>query len=140
MNDATSRELAAWIIEAGLTGADEPDLLRRFCERAVAGGIPIVRAIERAFAGSDTSKIESQHCAPDPGQPLRSLIHRLGVHGASELGMRVREDNHGTRRSIGFPAFGHIEQGFQTARRSDQISDGWHGRIRRRSAQSVLVG
>ena len=93
-----------------------------------------------ALAAADTPEVEPQDRAADARERLGRAEHRLGVHGASELGMRVREDDRGTRRSIGFPAFGHIEQGFQTARRSDQISDGWHGRIRRRSAQSVLVG
>ena len=35
---------AAWVTAAGLTGAPELDLLRGFCERAVASGIPIRRA------------------------------------------------------------------------------------------------
>jgi adenylate cyclase len=35
---------AAWAIQAGLAGAQELDLLRGFCERAVAIGLPIARA------------------------------------------------------------------------------------------------
>ena len=35
---------AAWVTEAGLAGAPELDLLRGFCERAVAAGLPISRA------------------------------------------------------------------------------------------------
>src|SRR4051812_3359731 len=35
---------AAWAIQAGLAGAPELDLLRGFCERAVATGLPIARA------------------------------------------------------------------------------------------------
>jgi adenylate cyclase len=45
MNDAASSDLSAWIVESGLIGASESDLLRGFCERAIADGIPIVRAI-----------------------------------------------------------------------------------------------
>ena len=35
---------AAWVTQAGLAGAAELDLLRGFCERAVAAGLPIARA------------------------------------------------------------------------------------------------
>jgi adenylate cyclase len=35
---------AAWVTQAGLAGAPELDLLRGFCERAVAAGLPIGRA------------------------------------------------------------------------------------------------
>jgi adenylate cyclase len=35
---------AAWVIQAGLAGVPELDLLRGFCERAVATGLPIARA------------------------------------------------------------------------------------------------
>ena len=33
----------AWVTQAGLSGAPELDLLRGFCERAVAAGLPISR-------------------------------------------------------------------------------------------------
>ena len=46
---------AAWVMEAGLTGASELDLLRGFCERVVATGVPITRA--RILVG---------HVAPGP--------------------------------------------------------------------------
>ncbi len=38
MNDASVREIGAWVTAAGLAGASEPELLRGFCERAVAAG------------------------------------------------------------------------------------------------------
>src|SRR5215470_9935228 len=38
------REIAAWTTDAGLAGLAEGELLRGFCERAVAAGIPIARA------------------------------------------------------------------------------------------------
>src|SRR3954447_22550501 len=37
-------DAAAWVIQAGLAGVPELDLLRGFCERAVATGLPIARA------------------------------------------------------------------------------------------------
>lgn len=33
-----------WVTEAGLAGASEPDLLKGFCERLVAAGLPLARA------------------------------------------------------------------------------------------------
>ena len=45
MNSAQFAELAAWITEAGLSGQSEIVTLTGFCERAVAFGLPIARAI-----------------------------------------------------------------------------------------------
>ena len=45
MNDAPATEVGAWVTAAGLAGATEPDLLRGFCERAVAAGLPLARAV-----------------------------------------------------------------------------------------------
>ena len=45
MNDASATEIGAWVTAAGLAGATEPDLLRGFCERAVAAGLPLARAV-----------------------------------------------------------------------------------------------
>jgi adenylate cyclase len=44
MNDASATEIGAWVTAAGLAKASEPDLLRGFCERAVAAGLPLARA------------------------------------------------------------------------------------------------
>lgn len=45
MNDASVTEIGAWVTTAGLAGAVEPDLLRGFCERLAAAGLPLVRAL-----------------------------------------------------------------------------------------------
>lgn len=45
MGAAWTRSIASWIIEAGLAGSSEPDLLREFSERLIEAGIPIVRAM-----------------------------------------------------------------------------------------------
>ena len=45
MNDASATEIGAWVTAAGLAGAAEPDLLRGFCERAVAARLPLARAL-----------------------------------------------------------------------------------------------
>jgi adenylate cyclase len=45
MNDASATEIGAWVTAAGLAGAAEPELLRGFCERAAAAGVPLARAL-----------------------------------------------------------------------------------------------
>jgi adenylate cyclase len=45
MNDTSATEIGAWVTAAGLAGAIEPELLRGFCERAVAAGLPLARAL-----------------------------------------------------------------------------------------------
>ena len=45
MNDASAKEIGAWVTAAGLAGATEPELLRGFCERAVVTGLPLTRAV-----------------------------------------------------------------------------------------------
>jgi adenylate cyclase len=38
-------EIGAWVVETGLAGGSETDLLQGFCERAVAAGLPLARSI-----------------------------------------------------------------------------------------------
>ena len=45
MDDVATHDLTAWATAAGLAGTPEPDLLRGFCERATAAGLPLARAI-----------------------------------------------------------------------------------------------
>jgi adenylate cyclase len=45
MTEAEIADLAAWIADAGLAGRPETALLAGFCERAVACGAPLVRAV-----------------------------------------------------------------------------------------------
>jgi adenylate cyclase len=45
MDDKQFAELGAWIAEAGLAGESETALLSGFCERAVAFGMPLARAM-----------------------------------------------------------------------------------------------
>src|ERR1700731_3813537 len=44
MNDASFNELAAWLTQAGLAGTSETDIVSGFCDRCVAGGLPLGRA------------------------------------------------------------------------------------------------
>jgi adenylate cyclase len=44
MGSTQAAAIARWATEAGLAGAAEPELLRGFCERLVAEGVPLTRA------------------------------------------------------------------------------------------------
>jgi adenylate cyclase len=43
MDAAQVAGIARWVTEAGLAGAAEPELLRGFCERLAAAGLPVAR-------------------------------------------------------------------------------------------------
>ena len=45
MDASAKADIATWVIESGLGGTAEPDMLRGFCERVVAAGIPVIRAV-----------------------------------------------------------------------------------------------
>jgi adenylate cyclase len=45
MTEAEIAKLATWLAKAGLEGRSETALVEGFCGRAVAGGLPLVRAI-----------------------------------------------------------------------------------------------
>jgi adenylate cyclase len=72
----SSAEISAWIIEAGLAGLPEPDLLRGFCERAVAIGLPLTRA---------TVGIDTLHPIHE-GRIFRWHRHRTDLSPISEYG------------------------------------------------------
>jgi adenylate cyclase len=44
MNEAFFAELSAWLTQAGLAGTPETDIVNGFCERCVAGDLPVARA------------------------------------------------------------------------------------------------
>jgi adenylate cyclase len=45
MNDAVLVELPAWLTQAGLAGTSEIEIVSGFCERCVAAGLPVARAL-----------------------------------------------------------------------------------------------
>jgi adenylate cyclase len=45
MNDAVFTELSAWLTQAGLAGTSEIEIVSGFCERCVAAGVPVARAL-----------------------------------------------------------------------------------------------
>jgi adenylate cyclase len=45
MNETSFGELPAWLIHAGLAGTSESDIVSGFCDRCVAAGLPLARAL-----------------------------------------------------------------------------------------------
>ena len=45
MNETFFTELSAWLTQAGLAGTPETDIVSGFCDRCVAAGIPLARAL-----------------------------------------------------------------------------------------------
>ena len=45
MNEALFGELPAWLTEAGLAGTPETEIVSGFCDRCVAAGLPLARAL-----------------------------------------------------------------------------------------------
>jgi adenylate cyclase len=108
MLDARFLPVIAWIAEAGLAGRREIGLLQGFCERAVAAGLPLTRAVigvdtlhpvleGRVFewhrdAGAPT-QAEYGRLDPDSSEEkwLHSPFHRLYESGETMLRLRLRD-------------------------------------------------
>src|SRR5262249_41625370 len=45
VNEAFFVDLSAWLTQAGLAGASETDIVSGFCDRCVAAGLPLARAL-----------------------------------------------------------------------------------------------
>jgi adenylate cyclase len=110
MNDAQFAELAAWITEAGLAGQNETTTLTGFCERAVAFGLPLARAMiladtlhpmyeGRAFRWNrdkeTTVLTEYGRTEEDLGRWLRSPFFHLEQSGEAILRRRLIPESQG---------------------------------------------
>jgi len=104
MDDAQFVELSAWITEAGLAGQSEAAILAGFCEREVARGLPLARALVlidtlhpiyegRAFrwtrAQKETTLTEYGRSDDDVTRWQRSPFYRLEESGESLLRRRL---------------------------------------------------
>jgi adenylate cyclase len=45
VNEAIFAELSEWLTQAGLAGMSETDIVSGFCDRCVAAGLPLARAL-----------------------------------------------------------------------------------------------
>src|SRR5919109_402760 len=104
MDNAHFEELSAWITEAGLAGQSETAILAGFCEREVARGLPLARALVlidtlhpiyegRAFrwtrAQKETTLTEYGRSDDDLSRWQRSPFYRLEESGESLLRRRL---------------------------------------------------
>lgn len=110
MNEAQMAELTAWITEAGLAGHDEISTLTGFCERAVAFGLPLARAIiladtlhpmyqGRAFRWNrdkeTTVLTEYGRTEEDLGRWMRSPFFYLEESGETMIRRRLTSESQG---------------------------------------------
>src|ERR1043166_2778031 len=110
MDDMQFVELSSWIAEAGLAGWGETITLKGFCERGLALGLPIARAVVlidtlhpiyegRAFRWNrdegETVLSEYGRTSEDSSRWERSPFHRLELSGESSL--RRKLDRKSTR-------------------------------------------
>ena len=110
MNDAQFAELAAWITDAGLAGQNESTTLTGFCERAVAFGLPVARAViladtlhpmyeGRAFRWNPDKETavltEYGRTEEDLGRWVRSPFFHLEQTGETMLRRRLTPESEG---------------------------------------------
>src|SRR5207249_12131019 len=104
MDNDQFAELSAWITQAGLAGHSESAILAGFCEREVARGLPLARALVlidtlhpiyegRAFrwtrAQKETTLTEYGRSEDDIGRWQRSPFYALEQSGESMLRRRL---------------------------------------------------
>lgn len=104
MDDREIAELSAWITESGLAGQSESAILAGFCDRLVARGLPLARALVlidtlhpvyegRAFrwtrAQKETTLTEYGRTDDDLNRWLHSPFYRLEQSGESLLRRRL---------------------------------------------------
>src|SRR3954447_17678787 len=113
MNDASATEVEAWVTAAGLAGASEPELLRGFCERAVAAGLPLARAIVLVDTLHPVHEGHVFHWRRDPMPDERTVL---------EYGRTIEGSEHAEswRRS---PFYHLLETGGSALRRNLARSD-----------------
>jgi len=74
MNENLSRELLAWLTQAGLAGTPESGIFSVFCDRCVAAGIPL----GRAHVAIDTLHPVHEGSLFRWGYPNEPLVHQYG--------------------------------------------------------------
>jgi adenylate cyclase len=107
MHPASIDEISAWLVEQGLAGAQETDLLAEFCERCCAAGLSLCRAVTfidtlhpvyegRAFrwrAGGEEAQRFVEYGSTDTGEAAenwrRTPFFHLLETGESELRRRL---------------------------------------------------
>jgi adenylate cyclase len=106
MNDASATEIGAWVTAAGLAGAAEPELLRGFCERTAAAGLPLARALVLVDTLHPVHEGRVFRWRRDPAPDERTVVE----YGRTSEGGEAAE---GWRRS---PFYHLLETGGSTLR------------------------
>jgi adenylate cyclase len=83
MNEAFFAELSAWLMQAGLAGTSETDIVSGFCDRCVAAGLPLART---------TVLIDTLHPVHE-GRLFRSLLEygRTSPDGLAATGFDPKD-------------------------------------------------
>lgn len=103
MDTVPRLQLMCWLVEQGLTGLPEPDLIRGFCERCRSEGLDVSRALifidtlhpifeGRGFRWNDVASDESnafEYGSSEEGEAAerwrRSVFYHMLEHGHDEL-------------------------------------------------------
>ncbi|HWK66266.1 MAG TPA: adenylate/guanylate cyclase domain-containing protein [Rhizobiaceae bacterium] len=142
MKPADIDHLATWVIERGLAGDEEIELLHGFCERCTAAGLPLTRALMivdtlhpiyegRVFSWAGDRPIDSPVSeygphgeSEDPSGWLKSPFYFLMQSGRSELRRRLVEGATGD-----FPVLEELRLDGQTD---------WFALVQRFSPETVI--
>ena len=139
MKDAALLKLAEWIVEAGLAGKNELDLVQEFSKRAVEAGVPLSRGLVgidtlhpvlegRIFAWrrveADARQSDYTRGNPDGEKWLRSPFYHLMTSGESVLRRAARRALQRRRvpdpRRIAGPGLDRLRRDGQPLRRRCQ--------------------
>jgi adenylate cyclase len=139
MDYARFAPLLEWLAAAGLSGQRELNLLQGFCERALAAGLPLGRAVfgvdtlhpvlegrvfywERDAGGP----VQSEYGRLDPERSedkwLQSPFHQLYETGATTLRQRLANE------PLPFPVLEELRQGASTAHIIETLVETYLGR------------
>jgi adenylate cyclase len=112
--------LAAWLAKAGLRGEPEDVLVSGFCERAVAGGLPINRALLFIDTLHPVYEGRLVRWGHDPSKPVVQEYGRTGLPGGAtdrHLSSGVEQQTDAAARWRASPFFRMLETGESVLRR-----------------------
>src|SRR2546425_4390554 len=110
--------LNAWLAKAGLRGEPEAALVSGFCERAVAAGLPISRALVLIDTLHPVYEGRLVRWGHDPSQPVVLEYGRTGLpEGVSDLHLSGGEPPEAVARWRASPFFRMLQTGESLLRR-----------------------
>ncbi|KUJ85320.1 guanylate cyclase [Ruegeria marisrubri] len=117
---SSADELIDWLLERGLEGAEQPEILEGYCVRLVEAGVPLMRfhaaqsAYHPTYGGTgfnwyrdEGGSVENyEHREEPPEQWVSSPLYEMLRTGAMELRERLRDQNEPSR----FPFLNELHQ------------------------------